>query len=428
VSEATALVQQAVILGWPTVVMARTRLVSLYRPAGGAAAMAPNMLRHAQRLATHRNRNVVMPNSDTLYSSAWLDLGSGAQWLTLPAQEQRYQSWQLMDAATETLGVLHPPRAGTDLRVLLAGPGWEGASPEGATVLRSATAMNWLLGRTEVRGLRDLAEAAAVQQAATLAPAVPMRPAKPEMPLEFLPPQDAASAGLGMLDEIAALWQDNPPPATQWPLLRRLAAIGMVPGGRPATWLRQRGWETEATFAVQAADAQVLARARQSMAMDSGVPRWVWGATGTYGDDALLRAATAQRGLGALPPSEALYFSLGRQATGEPLRGAVPQTLQLNLRALPANGAFWSLSLYDAESLFFVANPLERFAIGSHTPGFEPDGNGHVSIDIAASQPARGAQHWLPAPQGAYVLVFRVYRPSAAAADYLAALPLTVSS
>src|SRR5689334_17478879 len=92
--EAAAIVREAVVWGYPLVVMDRTRRVHLNPPPGRGTPVAPNTFRHVDRLADHTNRTVVMPNNDTLYSVAWLKLAGSPVVLTLPAApDGRYVSF-----------------------------------------------------------------------------------------------------------------------------------------------------------------------------------------------------------------------------------------------------------------------------------------------------------------------------------------------
>ncbi|MCF8209891.1 MAG: DUF1254 domain-containing protein [Rhodoferax sp.] len=406
--EISTLIQKLVIWGWPLATMERTRLVSLYRPVAGGAPTSPNVLRHAQRLATHRNRNVVMPNNDTLYSSAWLRLKGRALLLTLPDVHDRYRSFQLMDAHTDTVSVMHE---GT---VLLAGPGWSGEVPNGAQLVHTGTDLNWLLGRTAVHGPTDLQAATYSQMLATLRPLEGNPTLPPEsVPVDFLPPQDPASPGLVLLDEIVGLSADNPRLINQASWRALLSGLGFTDGHSPAQTIRQRGLQVAAESGVALAAAAVRKRAAQSLAAGAQSPGWVVDGVGVYGDDDLLRAATALRGLGALPPTEALYFSISRSHDGSNLNGSRHVALVMNSDRLKDLGTFWSLSLYDASNFFFVDNAINRYAIGDRTLGLQRETGGVLQIDISHAPPPRGLANWLPAPIGDYVLMFRIYQPRA---------------
>ena len=83
------------VWGHPLVVMHRTRALHCSR--GG-----PGILRHRLELATARDRTVVGPNNDTLYSSGWYDLRWGDLQIDIPPMDHpdRYWSVMLLDAFT----------------------------------------------------------------------------------------------------------------------------------------------------------------------------------------------------------------------------------------------------------------------------------------------------------------------------------------
>jgi hypothetical protein len=424
--EAGALMERVAIWAWPLLAMERTRLLSLYRPTAGAPPSSPNVLRHAQRLATHRNRNVVMPNNDTLYSSAWLSLQGRALRLELPSAGPRYRSFQVLDAHTETVSVVH------EGSTLIAGPGWAGAVPDGVRLLRSTTDLNWLLGRTQVYSVEDVPAAAAVQRVATLNPWSGATVPEPETaPGLFKPPQDPVSEGVGMFDEIAALLPRNPPPTAHAWVGAAWTRLGFAGASLPSQRIASQGWQVAAEAALHRAAGRVRARGRESLSAAPGAQvdhGWRHDDVGRYGTDDLLRAATSWRGLGALPPSEAIYLTTSRAAAGQALRGSQPVTFSVDSRRWPSIGAFWSLSLYDANEFFFVDNPIGRYAISEATPGLLRDADGSIPLTVSAEAPLGARRNWLPAPADDYVLVMRLYRPTAAAGAYLAAMPRLMSA
>lgn len=87
---------------------------------------------------------------------------------------------------------------------------------------------------------------------------------------------------------------------------------------------------------------------------------------------------------------------------------------RLDLPRLPLDG-FWSLSLYAQApegGLFFVENPLRRYAVGDRTPGLAKGADGGVSLRIGSRDPGGALRaNWLPAPAGPFTLVMRAYLP-----------------
>ena len=75
---------------------------------------------------------------------------------------------------------------------------------------------------------------------------------------------------------------------------------------------------------------------------------------------------------------------------------------------------FWSLSIYN-EHHFFVANPINRFSVGTKNKDLKLAADGSLTIYVQADAPADPAQraNWLPAPKGDFSLYVRAYWPKA---------------
>jgi hypothetical protein len=138
---------------------------------------------------------------------------------------------------------------------------------------------------------------------------------------------------------------------------------------------------------------------------------------GVYGDSYLKRAVIAMVGLGANQPEDAVYPMLVTDADGKPLDAAGQYVIHFDPAQIPPVDAFWSITLYDADG-FVVANPLNRFALGSRDAlTFNADG----SLDLYVQPASPGADkesNWLPAPaSGAIGLTMRLYAPRAEVLD-----------
>ncbi|MDE2578172.1 MAG: DUF1254 domain-containing protein [Hyphomicrobiales bacterium] len=131
----------------------------------------PGQFIHKRALATPHDRAVVNPNADTLYSSAFLDLGAGPWVLHVPAMGARYYAFQFMDAKTDVFGYAsRRTMGGKPGDYLIAGPSWKGAAPDGMPVFRSDTNAVWVLARVLVDGPQDTAAVAALQDQFSLKP------------------------------------------------------------------------------------------------------------------------------------------------------------------------------------------------------------------------------------------------------------------
>jgi hypothetical protein len=78
-------------------------------------------------------------------------------------------------------------------------------------------------------------------------------------------------------------------------------------------------------------------------------------------------------------------------------------------QAPSANGT-WSLTMYDSDC-FFVDNPLGRYALRARDHlTLNSDG----SLDLCIQRYPPGADrepNWLPAPEGKFILMLRLYGP-----------------
>ena len=112
---------------------------------------------------------------------------------------------------------------------------------------------------------------------------------------------------------------------------------------------------------------------------------------GNWGDNDLLRAAVALRGIAALDGQEALYLSTYVDIDGQVLEGSGTYRVRFPPGGLPARG-FLSLTLYEAlpDGRFFLVGSsiINRYSIGNRTVGLQKNSDG--SIDILVQQRASG--------------------------------------
>src|SRR5271156_2305266 len=123
--------QRAYIYGYAPVYMERQRrnMVSVDKDMGDGRA-PENTLTWLRRLATPALKVIVMPNNDTLYGSAWLDLSVEPYVLEVPDMGNRYFCFQLMDAFSNTYGYVGSrATGGKGGRFALVGPNWKDKLP-----------------------------------------------------------------------------------------------------------------------------------------------------------------------------------------------------------------------------------------------------------------------------------------------------------
>lgn len=388
-----------------------------------------NKLVNRTQLAGPGSTGVVMPNNDTLYSSAFLDLRSGPQVLTVPSVTGRYFDFQLIDMYTNTFAnVGNLTDSGHGGHYAIVGPRWHGSIPHGLHRIEAPTPDVWLLGRTEVDGPADLQRVVALQHEYHLAPlarADGERSSDPTTPCG--PTQSVRGAGLALFDEISTDMAQEPPPPRDGQLLRAMAGAGIGPGAHPSE-------TTDPTLRATYAEALRLGASLVSTsAGHSGhVTTGGWripAVSGTFGTDYLERARVAEVGLGEQVPKQAIYMSATSTRTGAGLNGSTHsyEVRFDSAKALPPVGrdGFWSITVYNS-SHFLVANPIHRYSIGNHMPGLVRGPHGSVTIVLSAKdptsvastgKPSRDDANWLPAPAAPFEAVLRIYQPAKAVMD-----------
>src|SRR5215510_4010029 len=101
-----------------------------------------NEINNEHRVFTYQDTTIVTPNSDTPYSMAWLDLRAEPMVLSVPAMEkERYYAVMLCDGNTFNYAYIGSRATGNEPGdYLVAGPGWQGATPSGIKkVFRAST-------------------------------------------------------------------------------------------------------------------------------------------------------------------------------------------------------------------------------------------------------------------------------------------------
>jgi hypothetical protein len=97
-------------------------------------------------------------------------------------------------------------------------------------------------------------------------------------------------------------------------------------------------------------------------------------------------------------------------STEQALDGANKYVIRFPKGQMPPVRGFWSLTMYDAQ-YFFVANALNRYTLSARN-ALKADPDGTIPLLIQASNPGPDKEaNWLPAPNGPFVLMMRLYWP-----------------
>ncbi|MBP0631535.1 DUF1254 domain-containing protein [Cupriavidus sp. AcVe19-1a] len=409
-----ALSAEVFTYAYPLVLMDVTReLMTLRTPV--------NTFSHKRTFPDPSFTDVVSPNADTLYSSAWLDLSREPVILSVPDTQGRYYLMPLLDAWTNVFASPGMRTTGTRRgNFAITGPDWRGTLPKGVQEIRSPTSMVWLIGRTQVNDKKDLPAVHRLQDQYRLTPLsawgggrrVPERPAPraaavdtQSSPVEQVAAMDAQA----FFTRFAALLPANPPAPADSAMVEKLRRMGIHPGVPFKTTVMEPTTARAVQEGATAALAAIVQGARKGNA-DAGNGWVMHRDLGNYGTNYGRRAVTASVGLGANLPEDAIYASTRTDANGTPLQGGARYVLHFDKGQLPPARAFWSLTLYDDHQAF-VPNPIQRYAIGSRDR-LRYNRDGSLDIYIQHERPAGSrAANWLPAPPDGLNMMLRAYWP-----------------
>jgi hypothetical protein len=434
--EAEGIAREAYVWGFPMVMNYKT-LYNYVIDASSPDYKGPfNQVTCEARLFTPDDKAVVTPNADTPYCMFWLDLRSEPQVLSVPEMEpERFYHFQLIDLYTHNFAYVGTLTTGNDAgSLLIAGPDWQGETPEGVDeVLRSETEMVFAVTRTQLFGSDDLARVEEIQAAYRVQPlseflceeAPPAPPA-----IDFPAWQEGAQFDerfYGYLDFMMSLLEE--PARGREELWQQLGRLGL-------------GTDDAFDFAALAPEIQQALRAGREAGF-SDIETFIAGhsddplmsgkifgtrrfleesAAANFQSDGIdiLRSVAAHMGLYGNSAAEAIYPTFLTDADGAPLDASAHRyTVTFAEGQLPPVAAFWSLTLYDGKTQLFIENPIDRYLLNSTMmDDFRMGDDGSLTLLIQTEAPEEAWQpNWLPAPEGPFYLVLRLYGPQDAALE-----------
>jgi hypothetical protein len=427
VEDGALVAQEAFVYLYPLVLMDVTRRQATNSEAGAIPGRGPvNAFTHMRSYPTAAFREVVSPNFDTLYSTAWLDLTGEPMVVSVPDTNGRYYLMPLLDMWTEVFAVPGKRATGTRAGEFAIVPqGWKGELPARLTRIEAPTPYVWVIGRTQTNGPKDYEAVHAIQAGYRVTP-LSRWPKAPDPPRATIDPavdmktppavQVSAMPAEKFFSYAAQVMKTNPPHATDWSALQRFRRIGLVAG--QSYDVAKLDPVTRKALATGAAEGLKTIQARVA-SPSHVVYGWQFGGNtvGVYGTDYLARASVAMVGLGANKPEDAIYPATTLDDNRDPLVGERRYVLHFEKSDLPPAGAFWSLTAYDKDN-FPIHNPVDRYSVGDRDAlMFNTDGT--LDLYVQATSPGNDKErNWLPSTtSGEFKLVLRVYDPRQEALD-----------
>jgi hypothetical protein len=364
-------------------------------------------------------KDVVRPNADTYYSTAFCDLSKEPLVFSIPASNGRYYLMPILDAYSNVFNSPGTRTTGDKAgNYLITGPKWTGTVPTGVTQIKSPTDLIWILGRIRCDGKTD-GEKVVIpfQKKLNLTPLSAWgKPyTAPKGTIDATVPKEDPNTIVGTMpidkffNYVNELMVNNPPAAEDKAAMELFAKIGVAPGAK----FDFSKFDTATQAAMQEIPKKVYAAFDQELAkpkqLFNGWNILIKG-MGNYGTDYGMRALVTYVGLGANLPQDAIYPSNSLAADGKPYNGANKYTIHFNKGETPPVNGFWSLTMYD-QAGYFIQNPINTYAIGHGAP-FTYNADGSLDIYIQNVSPGKDKENnWLPAPAGDFNVMMRLYWP-----------------
>jgi hypothetical protein len=419
--DARAIAKEAYVYGFPIVDNYRVQYDYFVDKQNAEYKGDRNVVHSTARVYTPADTAIQTPNSDTPYSALGADLRAEPLVLTVPPIAQdRYYSLQFVDLYTYNFAYVGSRTTGNSGgRYLLVGPNWQGAKPEGVNeVIKSDTDLALVLYRTQLFDPADVDNVKKIQdgyQVQPLSAFLNQPPPPPAPAIDYVPAltpeQERSSPQFFDILDFALKFAPTLPSEKE--MRDRFASIGIGPDGA----FDAEKLTPEMRTAIQGgmADAWAELDALKKNKIDTGEvgSAQFFGTASDLKGDYLYRMAGAVFGIYGNTAAEALYPNFSNDSAGAPLTGADDYTYHFAPGQLPPVNAFWSLTMYELPKSLLVANAINRYLINSPMlRELVPDADGGYTLYVQRQSPGKEREpNWLPAPEGPFSLVLRVYWP-----------------
>ena len=424
-SEARAIANEAYTFVYPLVMYYRTMYMQAIDASSPSYSGGFGKWLHLGS-STPQDTDIVSPNNDTPYSYAWVDVRAEPWVLTLPKIDtSRFYASQWDDLWGFVLDNPGSVEDGNDgVSVLLAAPTWRGDLPAGVKrVIRGDSEFLGSLTRTQLIGTADLANVKRIQQEYKLEPLssfLGMPAPKPAPDVPWLPWKEGLETSGEFWTYANFVMSLTTPNPQDKGVLDRIAEIGIV-AGQP--------WDAK-SFSADVADAISAGMKDALDALKKGSqhitdPSLFFRSRRDTDKDYFDRALGTMVGIFGNVKAQSVYFATAKDDDGVLFDGSkYNYSVTFTADELPPVKYFWSFTMYKLPQRWLVANPIDRYSIGSATPGLQKADNGSITVYFQTDSPGKDKEsNWLPTPTGPFWPIFRTYGPGRAILDKTWKLP-----
>ena len=412
------LARQAYIYGFP--IVENYKIMYGYAiDSNGEQYKAPfNTLKNEAEVFTPSDTTVVTPNCDALTSFLWMDLRTEPLVLGVPEIEKsRYYSIQFIDLYTYNFDYIGSRTTGNGAgHYKIAGPNWKGKKPAGVDkVIHCETEFAYARYRTQLFNPDDQYTVKNIQKQYTVQTLSDFQgiPAPAAAPVIDFPPIDqAAATPLAFFKYLTFMLQFCPAVPSETNLMASFARIGILASNSFDVSKLSPEIQDALKSCMTDGQATIATIAPKANSAD------IFGTRAYLGSDYLKRAVAAKVNLYGNSKEEILSSLYLTDAKGNPLDTSQTKYI-ITADQLPPVNAFWSLTMYDRKSQALVQNPINRYLINSFiVENFKRTEDDSLTLYIQHESPGEDkASNWLPAPDGEFYMVMRMYWPKPETVD-----------
>jgi len=366
-------------------------------------------------------RAVACPNQDVVYGLSSIALDVSPVVVQVPDFGDRFWVYQIVDLRSDSFVQLGKMYGTTPGFYLLVGPNWQGDAPDGITkVFRSPTNTGFAAPRIfQDDTAEDKRAIQSVLPEVLFYPLAEFDGTMKSKDWANLPTAPAEAGGAEeskwvfpekFVDQLPVVLADAPPLPGEEARYAQVLAVVVAAQADPKL-------NEAMTKAAAEADEQLVKPLFQFRNYGQQLTH-NWSTISNeaaFGTDYFTRTAVAKSNIFVNSPNETKYYYQDLDETGARLNSANRYTVTFPKDGTPPVNGFWSLSIYN-EHHFFVANPINRFSVGTKNKDLKLADDGSLTITVQAEEPTDpvARANWLPAPQGDFSLYVRAYWPKPA--------------
>ena len=409
--------REAYIFGFPIVMTHLSERV-MTNPVDGSGNMPLNQFSNEKIFPDSKYSSNLYPNADTLYSSAWIELGKEPVILEIPDTKGRYSEFIVTDAWGNLITSLGKRISGTEKqKYIIAGTDWKGEDPAGLKRIAASSNMIWVYGYMRADSKADAKIVAALHKKLKIIPLeeyggdgyVPQAK-KVDETIDMADPSEqifklGISDYFNLLNNLIA---DNPPLAADAEVVKRIKYLNIYPGAEFDITVFDENKQNEINLIPEQLKLQFDSFGGQNEIVNG----WTYSGAKqkSYGTDYVKRAYDAYSSRGLRLAEDYSEMKRGTDSDGLTLDGKNAYILHFEKDSLPPVNEFWSLAVYNDKALF-AENTVKKYSIGSRD-NLKLNKDGSLDIYLQKNNPGKAKNsNWLPVPAGNFMLVFRAYSP-----------------